>query len=124
MSVENNPQQYEKMGEVYEGRHVGSSQFSICSSALASAGGWDEGFVGYGLEDVELNLRLDGNEVETVMAERCPIFHLWHDRDERWHNYDVMRKNYRHFDEAKVLSFPALLMGPEFGVFPTPETTA
>jgi hypothetical protein len=48
---------------------------------LEAVGGWDEGLVGYGYEDMELGARLQRIGTLAVHVADAVGFHLWHPKD-------------------------------------------
>jgi glycosyltransferase involved in cell wall biosynthesis len=67
-------------------RHVSAARFatnnvSVPKAYLVEVGGFDEGFVEYGWEDLELGLRLERVGVEMIRTREARGFH-WHPRFE------------------------------------------
>ncbi|MDQ7849525.1 MAG: glycosyltransferase [Armatimonadota bacterium] len=56
--------------------HVVTRNFSVTASAFHAAGGFDEGFVGYGWEDIELGLRLRRAGVALRYEPAALAYHL------------------------------------------------
>lgn len=56
--------------------HVVTRNFSVTASAFRDAGGFDEGFVGYGWEDIELGLRLQRQGVRLRYEDAALAYHV------------------------------------------------
>jgi glycosyltransferase involved in cell wall biosynthesis len=57
-----------------------TGNLSVPKALVLNAGGFDERFVGWGLEDVELHYRLATAGTRTVVCHRAQNFHQVHDR--------------------------------------------
>lgn len=51
---------------------------AIPVTVLETVGGWNENFVGYGYEDMELGVRLAGHGIRALYVADAVGFHLWH----------------------------------------------
>lgn len=78
----------ERVVDYFEGGSLGARK-----AAYIAAGGFDEGFVGYGVEDCEFfeRLRAYGNFYNERSAK---MIHLWHDRSGDWHHAHARNKAY------------------------------
>lgn len=55
--------------------HIITRNFSVTAAAFQGAGGFDEGFVGYGWEDIELGLRLQRSGVSLRYEPAALVYH-------------------------------------------------
>lgn len=104
-----NPTKWNHAPEDAFGSLTGFSVFTTHIETLQKVGGWDERFIGYGFEDVELNQRLHRAGVETTINTASPVFHLWHKQNQSgWNNAEMEKKNRVLFESLKAEDFPPL----------------
>jgi glycosyltransferase involved in cell wall biosynthesis len=70
---------------------------SVHRATFAKAGGFDEGFQGWGLEDCEMGYRLKKSGAKFVLARRAVVYHLYHSVAPGAVKLDQWRKNYDRF---------------------------
>lgn len=93
----------------FQRQQTGNSQITMLRDDYLDAGGMNERFVGYGLEDVEFNLRCTRLWGETAIVPGTTMFHLWHPtlRDGgRWRDPILEGKNAGLFNELSKAGFP------------------
>ncbi|MDB5322217.1 MAG: hypothetical protein JWN40_3848 [Phycisphaerales bacterium] len=96
-----------KAAMTYNGKVLGCSQISMPKENFTKVGGYDEGFVGYGFEDYEFNLRCHNLYGDAVV--QGSLWHLYHSREADWQNSEAMRATTERFQAAEQNGFTSLL---------------
>lgn len=111
--------------DTYKGIKTGWSAFSIHRETLLKAGGWNEGFKGYGLDDVELNMRLHhSHHVFTDINTKSPLFHLHHGKQANWNDEKLEKQNQTLFEARNQDNFPKYTKPADWGTFENVKVSA
>lgn len=103
------PTKWHHHAEVYgaDNRRLGTGLYTMSRKVFDDLGGYHEGFVGYGLEDVEINNRYFTYYGNAVMQSR-PAWHLWHPKASDWAAGDLIERNQTLFREIQRKEFPKI----------------
>jgi Glycosyltransferase like family 2 len=72
--------------EDYLDKVIGCGNFTISRDKYIALGGYDERFVGHGLEDVDFNLRAQYHGIETHLIEDIDLLHVFHHKTPDWND--------------------------------------
>ena len=93
------------------GDALGTSQFTMLRSIFMKLGGYDEGFVGYGCEDLDFNTRaykfLGGGYL--IPNSRCSLYHLANMNSSKGYKGKILSENYNRYlvnKENNIISIP------------------
>jgi glycosyltransferase involved in cell wall biosynthesis len=108
------PTKWHHHAEVYgaDERLLGTGLYTMSRRIFDDLGGYHEGFIGYGLEDVEMNNRYWVNYGDAVLQSR-PAWHLWHPKVSDWNAGDLMEANQNLFRRIQAQGFPKLIRAKE-----------
>jgi predicted glycosyltransferase involved in capsule biosynthesis len=132
IALENSPEWLEQNGfnikdmpsayESFEGMNIGNSQHTIERSLFFRTGGFDEKFVGYALEDIDLAVRVHKVIGDTRFLD-CEFLHIDHPNDPDWKEPDHCTKNQLRLSTKREEGWPSLppLTDPAFIKPPLPQ---
>ncbi|MBD3255154.1 MAG: glycosyltransferase [Candidatus Lokiarchaeota archaeon] len=103
----------------FDGRALGNGYFSMPKDVFMDVGGFDERFVGYGLEDLDFNRRV-WNYIKSGTLRPDPahtVFHVYHKREADWHTEKLMENNRKVYRKNKKKGIVCLEKKPEWGEF-------
>ncbi|MFW6129804.1 MAG: glycosyltransferase family 2 protein [Atribacterota bacterium] len=98
---------------------LGNSHYTMSREDFMTIGGYDENFVGHGLEDLDFNLRafryLKRGTLRNL--EKYTIFHLSHTHEKNWHNEKLRAKNRIFYRANKTKKVSSIHMRSDWGEF-------
>jgi len=98
---------------------LGNSHFTMKKKFYMDIGGYDERFIGHGLEDLDFNLRLWRHLHSGTLRPELEhaIFHLSHNKEGDWFTNSMRIQNRKIYRENKRKHKVFIPMGKDWGVF-------
>lgn len=109
-----------KYAEVLSNQALGNSHFTMRKIDYMEIGGYDEGFIGHGLEDLDFNLRAFRylNHGTIRPSDTYTVYHLWniYNRD-KWDDSKCRENNRKIYRHNKKNNIVKLDKNDEWGIF-------
>lgn len=98
---------------------LGNSHYTMSREDFMAIGGYDENFVGHGLEDLDFNLRAFRHLKRGTIRylDKYTIFHLSHNHEKDWRNDKLRARNRAFYRANKAKNISSINMKSDWGKF-------